>query len=1027
MNIAVLIPAYRPEPHLVELLRALAANFPDIILVDDGSGAEYSRIFEAASAIPNVHLLAHTENRGKGDALKTGLKFILDTLPSCTGVVTADADGQHHPADILTVAKRLEASPGTLVLGARQFDGNVPLRSRIGNILTRFALRWIGGARLTDSQTGLRGIPRALLAPLLEIPSSGYEFELDMLLLAKHGSIAIVEQPIRTIYTAGNPTSHFNPLLDSLKIYFVLLRFSLVSLVTAALDNTIFFLAFQAGAGVLRAQIAGRLLAVVFNYAVVRSAVFHSHREHRVALPKYLALVAASGAASYFLISWMSHGLGIPVMLAKLYAEAGLFLLNFLVQRDLIFTRKNPSASTDWNAYYRSTPFTARLTRRYTSSVLVKTMQRYSSGAGSCLVELGGANSCFLERIAQEVAPRTYHVIDTNEYGLELLSRRVVKNSRLVLHRGDVRDRPPDIRADLVFSVGLIEHFDPEDTARAVDTHFKMLKPGGCVILSFPTPTLLYRVARLLTEAAGLWKFPDERPLQRDEVAASVSRHADILHERILWPLVFTQRMVVARKRSGLEPASGASVPAPKHESQSEQRSTWLARLFLCLGIPMGLAYALVMPPNQVPDEWAHFMRTWDISKGKLVSPLTVDVPPSFAPVWERFTPALDLLHPRRLPISKEEWLNVLHNPGGSVYIGAIHANQGGNLYSFIPYLPAAITVAAARALGTPMLVIYYAARFANLALYVTLIWLALRRTPRFHWLFFLLALMPMSLHQAASASADAASISLTFLYIAVVLDLAYGSRAQPLGAHDYVSLAALVVALSLVKFNLALVLLLALIPRARFTSPKARIMLVLGFLLLASAAAGLWQEVNRQNVQQFIRDVAIPANADLAWRHPGWFFESMGQTIVKNEFFYRQAFVGALAHLSIPLPVWLQHLYLLLLAAVAMTESPPAGFSARARWLCLGVVVVTLISLFALLLTTNTPKTESTHWATITGIQGRYFIPFAPLGFMLLSNRWLGIKPRVNRIAISSVAILVIVLASGIAWSRIYATFWSI
>jgi hypothetical protein len=175
--------------------------------------------------------------------------------------LTADADGQHHPADILKVAERLEASPGTLVLGARQFDGHVPLRSRCGNILTRFALRWIGGARLTDSQTGLRGIPRALIAPLLEIPSSGYEFELDMLLLAKHGSIAIVEQPIRTIYSAGNPTSHFNPLLDSLKIYFVLLRFSLVSLVTAALDNTIFFLAFQAGAGVLRAQIAGRLLA----------------------------------------------------------------------------------------------------------------------------------------------------------------------------------------------------------------------------------------------------------------------------------------------------------------------------------------------------------------------------------------------------------------------------------------------------------------------------------------------------------------------------------------------------------------------------------------------------------------------------------------------------------------------------------------------------------------------------------------------------------------------------------------------
>jgi uncharacterized membrane protein/putative flippase GtrA len=1025
MNIAVLIPAYRPEPQLLDLLRALAANFPNIILVDDGSGAEYSPIFEAASAISNVHLLSHTENRGKGDALKTGLKFIHDTLPRCIGVVTADADGQHHPADVLKVAERLEASPGTLVLGARQFDGPVPLRSRFGNILTRFALRWIGGARLTDSQTGLRGIPRAFIAPLLQIPSSGYEFELDMLLLAKHASIEIVEQPIRTIYTAGNPTSHFNPLLDSLKIYFVLLRFSLVSLVTAALDNTIFFIAFQAGAGVLQAQIAGRLVAVVFNYAGVRSAVFHSHREHRVALPRYLALVAVSGTASYFLISWMSHGLGIPVMLAKLYAEAGLFLLNFLVQRDLIFTRrKKPSVATDWNAYYRSTPLTARLTRRYTGSVLVKTMQRYAADPGGCLVELGGANSCFLERITQEVAPRTYHVIDTNQYGLELLSRRVVKNSRLVLHRGDVRERPPDIRADLVFSVGLIEHFDPEDTARAVDTHFQMVKPGGCVILSFPTPTLLYRAARLLTEAVGLWKFHDERPLQRDEVAASVARHAEILHEQILWPLVFTQHLVVARKWSS-QPASGATAPALKVESPPERRP-WLARLFLCLGIPMGLTYGLVMPPNQVPDEWAHFMRTCDISRGKLVSTLIVDVPPGFAPVWERFTPALDVIQPRRLPIHKEEWLSVLHNSGGSVYTGPVLANYGGNLYSFIPYLPAAITVAIARGLGAPMLGIYYAARFTNLALYLGLIWLALRITPRFHLLFFVLALMPMALHQAASASADAASISLTFLYIAVVLHLAFGSRPQPLGLREYVILAIPVVALSLVKFNLALVLLPVLISPTRFTSPKARILFVVGCLLLASAAAGLWQAVNRQNVQLFLRDVATPANADLAWRNPGWFFESVGQTILKDAFFYRQAFVGSLAHLSIQLPVWLQQLYLLLLAVIAITENPPAAFRARARWLCLGVLVVTVITLFAFMLTANTPKTEITHWVNISGIQGRYFIPIAPLGFMLLSNRWLAIKSRVNRIAISSAAILVILLASRIAWSRIYATFWS-
>src|SRR5690348_1487469 len=101
MKIAVLIPAYRPDPQLLALLRTLAeGEFSDIVLVNDGSGPEYAEIFSAASTIPKVHLLTHPENRGKRDALKTGLKFALGALPNCDGVVTANADGQHHPSDI---------------------------------------------------------------------------------------------------------------------------------------------------------------------------------------------------------------------------------------------------------------------------------------------------------------------------------------------------------------------------------------------------------------------------------------------------------------------------------------------------------------------------------------------------------------------------------------------------------------------------------------------------------------------------------------------------------------------------------------------------------------------------------------------------------------------------------------------------------------------------------------------------------------------------------------------------------------
>jgi cyclopropane fatty-acyl-phospholipid synthase-like methyltransferase len=104
------------------------------------------------------------------------------------------------------------------------------------------------------------------------------------------------------------------------------------------------------------------------------------------------------------------------------------------------------------------------------------------------------------------------------------------------------------LAADLVFSVGLIEHFDEEGTRRAVDAHFALLKPGGIAVISFPTPTPLYRLARAAAELAGAWIFHDERPLRLAEVAAAAGPHAEMLSHRILWPIVFTQCLGVWRK-----------------------------------------------------------------------------------------------------------------------------------------------------------------------------------------------------------------------------------------------------------------------------------------------------------------------------------------------------------------------------------------------------------------------------------------------------------------------------------------------
>ena len=555
IDIPILIPAYKPGESLVSLVHSLVkSGVPTIIVVDDGSGHESRKWFDAIGALPEVHILRHGVNLGKGAALKTGLNHIMVRYSRCHGVVTADADGQHHPEDILRVAQHLRtAKANSLVMGARNFRGAVPLRSQVGNQLTRVFLQWIVGQKLSDAQTGLRGIPRNLIPHLLRLPASGYDFELDMLLACKHQACSIEEEPIRTIYLDGNRSSHFRPVLDSMRIYFLLFRFGILSLFTALLDNSVFILMFGLTGRIGESQIAARATATLLNYAGARRAVFHSRQHHAAVVPKYLALVICSGALSYVAIQFLHSRLNVSVIPAKLLSEGFLFLANFAIQRDFIFTRRQPaSKSTNWDRYYTKIPVTARLTRKYTTSVLLNVIRRYAVAKDRSpisIMEIGGANSCFLDRILREIHPALYEVVDTNQYGLSLLAHRLSKNSPVRLRHQSVFALEAAAQADLVFSIGLIEHFDAPETRKAVLAHFDVLRPGGLAIISFPTPTWMYRTARGLLQALDLWQFPDERPLRKEEVLAAIEERGQVLYKKTLWPLILTQHLIVARMK----------------------------------------------------------------------------------------------------------------------------------------------------------------------------------------------------------------------------------------------------------------------------------------------------------------------------------------------------------------------------------------------------------------------------------------------------------------------------------------------
>lgn len=217
MSCTLIIPAYNPNARLVGLVRALHAHFARILLVDDGSTRGRENIEAVRPFVSRI--LTHSSNRGKGAALKTAFA----ALEPGEDAVTADADGQHAPEDILKVAAALRDCRGGIVLGVRRTDAQAPFRSRLGNGWSCLLFRLLLGFKVSDTQTGLRGIPASIVPRLLELPGDHYDYEQVMLLETRHLPDRVHEVPIRKVYFENNAESHFRPLKDTIRNHFALL------------------------------------------------------------------------------------------------------------------------------------------------------------------------------------------------------------------------------------------------------------------------------------------------------------------------------------------------------------------------------------------------------------------------------------------------------------------------------------------------------------------------------------------------------------------------------------------------------------------------------------------------------------------------------------------------------------------------------------------------------------------------------------------------------------------------------------
>ena len=212
-NTAALIPCYFEEKHIREIASRTLLQLDQVLVVDDGS----TDGTEAEARLSGAEVIRHSENQGKGAAIKTGL-HALSERPTVEYVLVLDGDGQHLPEEIPAFLHAANATHAAMLVGNRMSDTrSMPFVRKMTNRFMSAQISEVCGQPIPDTQCGFRMFHRDLAAALCDTESSKYDFETEMLVIAarRGGSIAAV--PVSTVY--GDEVSKIHPLRDTIRFF----------------------------------------------------------------------------------------------------------------------------------------------------------------------------------------------------------------------------------------------------------------------------------------------------------------------------------------------------------------------------------------------------------------------------------------------------------------------------------------------------------------------------------------------------------------------------------------------------------------------------------------------------------------------------------------------------------------------------------------------------------------------------------------------------------------------------------------
>ncbi len=399
--------------------------------------------------------------------------------------------------------------------------------------------------------------------------------------------------------------------------------------------------------------------------------------------------------------------------------------------------------------------------------------------------------------------------------------------------------------------------------------------------------------------------------------------------------------------------------------------------------------FVFVTPPALVGDEPHHFFRAYQISEGQIIGEKRDDlsggwIPKSVLYTNRKLVGDIEMKHHVKFDTALlSELINLPLNDEDKVF----ERFPNTVIYSPIPYIPQVLGIIVGKFFNTPALVLIYLARIANLFFFLGLAYFAIKKIPVHKWVLCLLCLMPTSVFQVASASADTFTYGICFLTIAFFLSYALDEQRKL--SHVRIAVIFILSLLSVLtkQAYIFLPFLFLLIPRRKFSSLRNYLFSFFILLLTSFGAVAAWSAAVKPIYLPYRIDqpMSPEEQASFILSHPFTFLKMVVSDYFFHFWFYFKSFSGQLTWFDLYVPDFLPVVIFIVLLGFGLFDKNSKFYFGRSdKFIFAGIFVCTALLISALLYMSWSPIRGS----SIEGIQGRYFIPIAPVFFLLFYNR---------------------------------------